>query len=46
MRLKFLYAPELTLLSGMYAQVKFNASRATPLLLVPSNALVIRADGP
>ena len=38
--------PELTLLPGMYAQVKFNASRSTPPLLVPSNALVIRADGP
>ena len=32
--------------SSGYAQVKFNASRATPPLLVPSNALVIRADGP
>ena len=38
--------PELTLLPGMYAQVKFQASRTTPPLLVPSNALVIRADGP
>src|SRR5262245_36604669 len=38
--------PDLTLLPGMYAQVKFHASRATPPLLVPSNALVIRADGP
>ena len=38
--------PELTLLPGMYAQVKFNASRSTSPLLVPSNALVIRADGP
>jgi RND family efflux transporter MFP subunit len=35
-----------TLLPGMYAQVKFSAARATPPLLVPSNALVIRADGP
>jgi multidrug efflux system membrane fusion protein len=38
--------PELTLLPGMYAQVKFSATRTTPPLLVPSNALVIRADGP
>ncbi len=38
--------PELTLLPGMYAQVKFRATRTTPPLLVPSNALVIRADGP
>jgi multidrug efflux pump subunit AcrA (membrane-fusion protein) len=38
--------PELTLLPGMYAQVKFHAARTTPPLLVPSNALVIRADGP
>jgi RND family efflux transporter MFP subunit len=38
--------PDLTLLPGMYAQVKFSATRTTPPLLVPSNALVIRADGP
>jgi Cu/Ag efflux pump CusA len=38
--------PDQTLLPGMYAQVKLSTARATPPLLVPSNALVIRADGP
>jgi len=38
--------PEQTLLPGMYAQVKLSATHATPSLLVPANALVIRADGP
>ena len=38
--------PDQTLLPGMYAQVKLSAARTTPPLLVPSNALVIRADGP
>lgn len=38
--------PDQTLLPGMYAQVKLRAARTTPPLLVPSNALVIRADGP
>jgi multidrug efflux pump subunit AcrA (membrane-fusion protein) len=35
-----------TLLPGMYAQVKFSVSRATPPLLVPANALVLRTEGP
>jgi RND family efflux transporter MFP subunit len=38
--------PDLALLPGMYAQVKLSTTRTTPPLLVPSNALVIRADGP
>ncbi len=38
--------PDLALLPGMYAQVKLSTTRPTPPLLVPSNALVIRADGP
>ncbi|MGE3536313.1 MAG: efflux RND transporter periplasmic adaptor subunit [Candidatus Tectimicrobiota bacterium] len=35
-----------TILPGMYAEVKLATARATPPVLVPSNALVIRADGP
>lgn len=30
---------------GMYAEVKFKTERANPPLLVPSNTLVINADG-
>lgn len=37
---------EHALLPGMYAQVKFSVSRATIPILVPANALIIRADGP
>lgn len=38
--------PEQAILPGMYAQVKLQTTRPTPPLLVPSNALIIRADGP
>jgi RND family efflux transporter MFP subunit len=34
------------LLPGMYAQVKFTLRRASPALLIPAEALVIRANGP
>jgi RND family efflux transporter MFP subunit len=34
------------LLPGMYAQVKFTINRTNPPILVPANALVIRAEGP
>ncbi len=34
------------LLPGMYAQVDLTSSRANPPLLLPSDALVIRAEGP
>ncbi len=34
------------LLPGMYAQVKLTTTRAEAPLLVPSNALIIRGDGP
>src|SRR5262249_48017467 len=37
--------PDGTLLPGMYAQVDLSNSRANPPLVVPSDALVIRADG-
>jgi membrane fusion protein (multidrug efflux system) len=33
------------LLPGMYAQLRFRLTSAEPLLLVPSNAAIIRADG-
>jgi RND family efflux transporter MFP subunit len=33
------------LLPGMYAQVDLSAARADPPLLVPSDALIVRADG-
>ena len=33
------------LLPGMYAQVDLNSTRANPPLLVPSDALIVRADG-
>lgn len=31
---------------GMYAQVQFTANRTNPPLIVPSNTLVMRSDGP
>ncbi len=34
------------LLPGMYAQVKLTSRRAQPPLRVPSNALIVRGDGP
>lgn len=34
------------LLPGMYAQVRLSTSRADPGLLIPSNALFVRAAGP
>jgi RND family efflux transporter MFP subunit len=37
---------DFTLLPGMYAQARLHFPRATPPLLVPSSALVIRASGP
>ncbi len=33
------------LLPGMYAQVDLSSARANPPLLVPSDALIVRADG-
>ena len=33
------------LLPGMYAQVDFSSPRANPPLLIPSEALIVRADG-
>jgi RND family efflux transporter MFP subunit len=38
--------PGFVLLPGMFAQVRLRFSRATPPLLIPASALVIRADGP
>jgi membrane fusion protein (multidrug efflux system) len=38
--------PKAELLPGMYAQVRFVIRRDRPPLVVPANALVIRADGP
>jgi RND family efflux transporter MFP subunit len=37
---------EHVLMPGMYAQIKLSSARTAPPLLVPSNALIIRADGP
>jgi len=34
------------LMPGMYAQVSFETARSQPPLLIPTEALVIRADGP
>jgi RND family efflux transporter MFP subunit len=34
------------LLPGMYAQVELTSSRIDPPLLIPSNALVLRSEGP
>ncbi|MEP6692172.1 MAG: efflux RND transporter periplasmic adaptor subunit [Gemmatimonadaceae bacterium] len=38
--------PASQLLPGMYAQVRFSASRANPPFLIPANALIVRSDGP
>ncbi len=38
--------PDLKLLPGMYAQVNFVLNQTTPPLTVPSNAIVVRSDGP
>jgi len=37
--------PDHVLLPGMYAEVKFDMVRATPPLLIPTTALIVRADG-
>jgi RND family efflux transporter MFP subunit len=37
--------PEGALLPGMYAQVDLNSTRANPPMLIPSEALIVRADG-
>jgi RND family efflux transporter MFP subunit len=37
--------PEGLLLPGMYAQVDLSSARSNPPLLVPSDALIVRADG-
>ena len=37
--------PQGLLLPGMYAQVALSRSRANPPLLIPSDALVVRAEG-
>lgn len=37
--------PDGALLPGMYAQVEFSSARGQPPLLVPSDALISRADG-
>jgi RND family efflux transporter MFP subunit len=37
--------PDGALLPGMYAQVEFSSARGEPPLLVPSDALISRADG-
>lgn len=34
------------LLAGMYAQVRFKATQSAPNILLPSNTLIVRADGP
>ena len=34
------------LLAGMYASVRFKVSQATPTIILPSNTLIMRADGP
>jgi len=34
------------LLAGMYAQVRFKLSQAEPTIILPSNTLIVRADGP
>jgi RND family efflux transporter MFP subunit len=38
--------PNGVLLPGMYVQVRFAITNATPPLVIPANTLVIRADGP
>jgi len=37
--------PDHVLLPGMYAEVKFDMVRTTPPLLIPTSALIVRADG-
>jgi len=34
------------LMAGMYGQVKFTLTQSQPSILIPSNTLIIRADGP
>lgn len=38
--------PKGIIFPGMYAEVEFEISRTAPPLMIPANALVIRADGP
>jgi RND family efflux transporter MFP subunit len=38
--------PSGALLPGMYAQVRLSARRVVPGLIIPANALLVRADGP
>jgi len=38
--------PDLLLVPGMYADVSFSVARPADLLLIPANALVMRAEGP
>jgi RND family efflux transporter MFP subunit len=38
--------PKRVLLPGMYVEVRFAITNATPPLVVPANTLVIRSDGP
>jgi multidrug efflux pump subunit AcrA (membrane-fusion protein) len=37
--------PDGALMPGMYAQVDLSSARADPPLLVPSDTLIVRADG-
>jgi RND family efflux transporter MFP subunit len=37
--------PDNVLLPGMYVEVKFNMMRATPPFLIPTSALIVRAEG-
>lgn len=34
------------LMAGMYAQAKFSLTQTEPRILIPSNTLIVRADGP
>jgi hypothetical protein len=38
--------PGFALIPGMYAQVRLHFARATPPIVLPASALVIRSDGP
>ena len=38
--------PDGALLPGMYAEVRFELTRANPPLVVPASTVVVRADGP
>jgi RND family efflux transporter MFP subunit len=38
--------PESRIFPGMYAEVEFVIPRTTPPLIIPANALVVRAEGP